>query len=84
MPRLASPDIRGPTRYIYPSAKEGMEADVRSWVRASRATLDAAVYETVVEWLRADWPFTTFDYAPRLTNVAPQPAVPGVEPTATS
>ena len=70
--------------YIYPSAKEGVEAEVRSWVRASRAMLDTSVYETVLGWLRADWPFSTFDYAPRGTNVAPQPAALGVEPTATS
>jgi hypothetical protein len=70
--------------YIYPSAKEDVEADVRSWVRASRAMLDTSVYETVLRWLRADWPFGTFDYAPRGTNVAPQPASPGAEPTDTS
>jgi hypothetical protein len=51
--------------YIYPSAKDGVEADVRSWVRATRADLDIPVYQTVVEWLRTDWPFNSFDYAPR-------------------
>jgi hypothetical protein len=51
--------------YIYPSTKEDVEADVRSWVRASQAVLDAPLYQTVVEWLRTDWPFGTFDYAPR-------------------
>jgi hypothetical protein len=51
--------------YIYPSAKDGVGADVRSWVRATRSELDAPVYQTVIEWLRADWPFTSFDYAPR-------------------
>jgi hypothetical protein len=51
--------------YIYPSAKDDVEADVRSWVRATRADLDTPVYQTVTEWLRTDWPFTSFDYAPR-------------------
>jgi hypothetical protein len=51
--------------YIYPSAKADVEADVRSWVRATRADLDTAVYHTVVQWLQAEWPFSTFDYAPR-------------------
>ena len=56
--------------YIYPSAKEDVGADVRSWVRASQATLDTPLYQTVVEWLRTDWPFSTFDYAPRETDDA--------------
>jgi hypothetical protein len=51
--------------YIYPSTKEGVEADVRSWIRVSQASLDAPLYQTVVRWLRTDWPFSTFDYAPR-------------------
>ncbi len=51
--------------YIYPSTKDGVEADVRSWVRATHADLDATVYRTVSGWLRADWPFTSFEYAPR-------------------
>jgi hypothetical protein len=51
--------------YVYPSEKDGVGADVRSWVRATRAELDTPLYQTVVEWLQAEWPFTTFDYAPR-------------------
>jgi hypothetical protein len=51
--------------YIYPSAKDDVGADVRSWVRATQATLDAPLYRTVTEWLQADWPFETFDYASR-------------------
>ena len=50
--------------YIYPS--DGAEdADVRSWVRASRAELDVAVYEAVKSWLADAWPFERVDYAPR-------------------
>ena len=35
--------------YIYPSAKSDVEAEVRSWVRATRAALDAPLYATVHE-----------------------------------
>jgi hypothetical protein len=54
---------------------------VRSWVRASQAELDAALYAVVVDWLGAAWPFATFDYAPRHGAEIDQP---GVEPPATS
>jgi hypothetical protein len=67
--------------YIYPSAKSGVEAEVRSWVRATRATLDTPLYATVCEWLRAEWPFRTFDYAPRDSTGIAQP---GADPPATS
>jgi hypothetical protein len=86
--------------YIYPSAHEDVGAEVRSWVRASRAALDAPLYATVCTWLQAEWPFTTFDYAPRdITGVdlsgIERPEVarngsgggeaqPGVDPPATS
>jgi hypothetical protein len=51
--------------YIYPSAKDGVDADVRSWVRATRAELDAPLYRAVYDWVTAQWPFGTFDYALR-------------------
>jgi hypothetical protein len=51
--------------YIYPSDDDGVDAHVRSWVRASRAELDAPLYRTVRDWLAADWPFVTVDYAAR-------------------
>jgi len=82
--------------YIYPSANNDVEAEVRSWVRANRATLDAPLYATVRAWLWAEWPFATFDYAPRDVTGVAQPGVaqpgvaqpgvaqPGVEPPATS
>ncbi|HEX3795296.1 MAG TPA: hypothetical protein VHV57_12425 [Acidimicrobiales bacterium] len=53
--------------YIYPSPKDDIDADVRSWVRATRPELDTPLYLTVTEWLRSAWPFATFDYAPRAT-----------------
>jgi hypothetical protein len=51
--------------YIYPSANAGVDAAVRSWVRASRAALDLPLFVTVQNWLHAAWPFHTVDYAPR-------------------
>jgi hypothetical protein len=50
--------------YIYPSGTPG-GADVRSWVRADRASLDVPLYHAVSEWLTEAWPFTTISYAPR-------------------
>jgi hypothetical protein len=38
---------------------------VRSWVRASRAELDAPLFRTVSTWLAEAWPFERVDYAPR-------------------
>jgi hypothetical protein len=73
--------------YIYPSLKDGVDADVRSWVRANRARLDAPVYWAVVDWLRDAWPFTTFAYAPRVPDegiALRQPAERTVDPPATS
>jgi len=61
--------------YIYPSLSDEVEADVRSWVRATRAALDAPLYATVLEWLQAEWPFATFEYAPRDLTETAQPAV---------
>jgi hypothetical protein len=69
--------------YIYPPANgDGhVEAEVRSWVRATRAALDGPLYATVLEWLHAEWPFSTFAYAPRAGAGVTQP---GVDPPATS
>jgi hypothetical protein len=50
--------------YIYPLA-DGTGADVRSWVSADRAALDAPLYEAASAWLRSAWPFVTVRYAPR-------------------
>ncbi|MEP7022485.1 MAG: N-acetyltransferase [Actinomycetota bacterium] len=58
--------------YIYPpgAQKSGVTepdapvtgAKVTSWVRADRAHLDRALYDTVHAWLLAAWPFETFTY----------------------
>jgi hypothetical protein len=51
--------------YVYPSRDAGSDVSVRSWVRASKADLDAPLYRTVSTWLAEEWPFTRVDYAPR-------------------
>jgi hypothetical protein len=35
---------------------------VRSWVRASRASLDGEVQVRLAEWLRVEWPFDDVRY----------------------
>ena len=52
--------------YIYPSEDPGVDARVRSWVRAEDASLDAVLYVAVRDWLRDTWPFEHVDYAPRV------------------
>ncbi len=51
--------------YIYPSKDPAYDADVRSWVTAERAELDAPLYEAVSAWLAAEWPFKRPAYATR-------------------
>jgi hypothetical protein len=50
--------------YIYP-AKEGLGAEVRSWVRVRDADLDRALFDAVSAWLARDWPFESVAYAAR-------------------
>jgi hypothetical protein len=52
--------------YIYPTKTPDRQVRVRSWVRAQDAPLDAVLAAAVSDWLRASWPFTTFEYAPRI------------------
>lgn len=51
--------------YVYPDSEDDTDADVSSWVRASRAGMDVVVWETISGWLRNEWPFETFRYASR-------------------
>jgi len=52
--------------YIYPSADASYQAHVKSWVRVSRAELDAELWRAVSGWLEGpDWPFDRWLYAPR-------------------
>jgi hypothetical protein len=49
--------------YIYPADGEEHDAQVRSWVRASRVELDAPLREAVRAWLGDEWPFVRVAYA---------------------
>ena len=60
----ASRDVIG-CLYIYPARDPGYDAQARSWVSASHAQLDAPLWRAVSEWLAADWPFASVQYAPR-------------------
>jgi hypothetical protein len=51
--------------YIYPVRDSAAGAQARSWVRGSRAELDAPLWRAVSEWLAADWPFAGVQYAAR-------------------
>jgi hypothetical protein len=51
--------------YVYPSRSGAADASVRSWVRATRAELDAPLFRTVSAWLAAEWPFDRVEYAQR-------------------
>ena len=51
--------------YIYPSELAGVDAEVRSWVRAADASLDLALYRAVADWLGKAWPFAKVEYAAR-------------------
>lgn len=51
--------------YIYPAEGPDTDADVRSWVRASRPEMDVVVWEDLTGWLESEWPFRAFTYARR-------------------
>ncbi|MGX1541371.1 GNAT family N-acetyltransferase [Streptomyces adustus] len=51
--------------YIYPSRSDDHDTDVRSWVRADKAELDAPLYAAVTTWLTTNWPLGRLNYQPR-------------------
>lgn len=51
--------------YIYPTTRDGHDAEVSSWVTESRAALDPVVWSTVTAWLAEAWPFSRPYYAER-------------------
>ena len=61
---LDSDDVIG-CIYIYPARRSGHDADISSWVRESRAELDAAVWEALSTWIDEAWPFSNPRYAAR-------------------
>jgi hypothetical protein len=52
--------------YIYPAQDEDHDAQVRSWVRADVAELDAPLHAAVTRWLAERWPFERPRYADRV------------------
>jgi RimJ/RimL family protein N-acetyltransferase len=64
VPDPADRDVIGCV-YIYPLRGSDDTAIVQSWVRKSRARLDAPLWRAVTEWLESDWPFTAVQFAPR-------------------
>jgi hypothetical protein len=56
--------------YIYPPPDGKHDARTLSWVRASHAHLDAPLWRAVSDWLAADWPFGSVEYAPRAETTA--------------
>jgi hypothetical protein len=51
--------------YIYPTEREGHDAEVSSWVTEARAELDVVVWSTLSTWLAEVWPFSRPYYAER-------------------
>jgi len=51
--------------YIYPGERPGLDAKIRSWVRAGDADLDPVLYRVVTDWLATSWPFGEIEYAER-------------------
>ena len=51
--------------YIYPAEDDEHDAQVRSWVRADVAELDAPLHAAVSRWLADRWPFERVLYAGR-------------------
>jgi hypothetical protein len=64
--------------YIDPSAKQGFDADVQMWVRESEAEtgLDERLYQTVRDWIAAEWPFGKVAYPGREISRAEWDALP--------
>jgi RimJ/RimL family protein N-acetyltransferase len=51
--------------YLYPSDRDGFDAQAHSWVRADRADLDRPLWQAVSAWLAECWPWRAVDYAAR-------------------
>ncbi len=51
--------------YMYPAESAANDVAVRSWVRQSRAPMDAIVWRAISAWIKDSWPFESPFYAPR-------------------
>jgi RimJ/RimL family protein N-acetyltransferase len=63
----ASRDVIGCV-YIYPARDTEHDARALSWVRESHAHLDTPLWRAVSDWLAADWPFASVQYAARTSQ----------------
>ena len=63
----ASRDVIGCV-YIYPARDTEYDARALSWVRDSHASLDTPLWRAVSDWLAADWPFASVQYAARTSQ----------------
>lgn len=53
--------------YLYPAGDDVHDVDVHSWVRESRAELDAVLRRSIAGWLAGEvWPFSRPRYEPLL------------------
>lgn len=53
--------------YLYPAGDDVHDVEVRSWVRESRAEVDAVLRRSIVNWLADEaWPFRRPLYEPLL------------------
>ena len=64
--------------YIDPSSKDGIDAEVSMWVRASEADtgLDTELYETARRWIDDEWPFDRVAYPGREYTLEEWDALP--------
>ena len=51
--------------YIYPTDRDDHDAEVSSWMTATRAELDVVVWQTLSTWIDEVWPFENPYYAAR-------------------
>jgi RimJ/RimL family protein N-acetyltransferase len=56
--------------YIYPARTGEHDACALSWVRETRAQLDAPLWRAVTEWLASEWPFESVEYASRAVSTS--------------
>jgi hypothetical protein len=64
--------------YINPTRRSGYDAEVFLWARQSELAsgLEERLYETVQQWLRADWPFNKVAFPGRDVDWATWRAIP--------
>jgi hypothetical protein len=51
--------------YIYPSKRDGYDAEAYCWVRKSAAELDKILYDIFKQWIEEKWPFKSVAYPGR-------------------